>query len=65
MVAPKGSRGRKALFQGLRKYYDQNGQESASGLIKARYEVNRKFRMSIDDIAHFDLAVSYILWAPS
>ncbi|KAL8705268.1 MAG: hypothetical protein Q9201_001599 [Fulgogasparrea decipioides] len=59
VIAPKGSRGRKALFQGMRKYYDQNGQESASGLIKARYEVNRKYGMSIDDIAHFDLAVSY------
>lgn len=59
VIAPTGSRGRKALFQGMRNYYDQNGQESASGLIKARYEVNRKFGMSIDDIAHFDLAVSY------
>ena len=58
-IAPSGSRGRKAFFQALNKYYDANGQESASALIKGRYAVNRKYGMSTDDIAHFDLAVSY------
>jgi len=58
-VALKGSRGRKALFDAMREYYLVGGHKTASRLIQARYEVNRKYGVSQTDIEHFDLSVCY------
>ncbi|KAI9664060.1 MAG: hypothetical protein M1821_007551 [Bathelium mastoideum] len=58
-VASKGSTGRKALFEGFRKYYAEGGQKTASRLVQARYNVNRKYDITTEDIVHFDLSVCY------
>jgi cytochrome P450 len=57
VLAPKGSHGRKRFFQAFREYYASGGLETASYLIKARYEVNKKYGVSDEDIAQFDLGV--------
>ncbi|KAK4142933.1 cytochrome P450 [Dichotomopilus funicola] len=57
LLAPKGSRGRKRFFQAFREYYASGGLETASYLIKARHEANKKYGISDDDIARFDLGV--------
>ncbi|KAI1074871.1 cytochrome P450 [Whalleya microplaca] len=59
LIAPKGRRGRKVLFDAMGKYYAAGGHETASRLIQARYEVNRKYGVSQSDIEHFDLSVCY------
>lgn len=59
IIAPKGHRGRKTVFRSFRKYYAQDGHKSGSRLIQARYEVNRKYSVPIEDIEHFDLSVCY------
>ncbi|KAL2176533.1 cytochrome P450 [Thermothelomyces heterothallicus CBS 202.75] len=57
LLAPRGSRGRKRFFRAFREYYASGGLETASSLIKARYEVNKKYGVSDEDIARFDLGV--------
>ncbi|KAL2016806.1 hypothetical protein VTK56DRAFT_2975 [Thermocarpiscus australiensis] len=57
LVAPKGSRGRKRFFRAFREYYASGGMETASYVIKARYEANKKYGVSDEDIAQFDLGV--------
>lgn len=59
LIAPVGDRGRKTLFGGFRKYYAQDGHRNASRLVQARYEVNRKYNVSTEDIVRFDLSVCY------
>lgn len=59
VLAPKGNRGRETVFQAFRKYYAQDGHKSGSRLIRARYEVNRKYGVSIEDIGRFDLSVCF------
>lgn len=56
-VAPKGSKGRRVFFDAFEKYYAGGGLHTASRLIKARYEVNRKHGVSCRDIAQFELAI--------
>lgn len=57
LIAPRGNQGRRLFFDAFRKYYATGGHETASYLVKARYEVNRKHGVSDEDIAHFDLGV--------
>ncbi|KAK3291996.1 cytochrome P450 [Chaetomium fimeti] len=57
ILAPRGSRGRKRFFRAFREYYAAGGLETASYLIKARYEANKKYGVSDEDIARFDLGV--------
>lgn len=57
MTSSKGFHGREDLFNGFRKYYAENGQAEASPLVKARYLVNKKHNISMDDIAKYDLSV--------
>ena len=59
IIAPKGHRGRQTLFRGFQKYYAQDGHKSGSRLVQARYEVNRKYGVSLQDIEHFDLSICY------
>lgn len=59
IIAPRGHRGRKTLFQGFQKYYAHDGHKTGSRLVQARYEVNRKYNVSIEDIEHFELSVCY------
>ncbi|KAF2470376.1 cytochrome P450 [Lindgomyces ingoldianus] len=57
VTARKGFYGREDLFNGFRKYYAENGQEDASPLVQARFKVNKKYDISMDDIAKYDLSV--------
>lgn len=61
IIAPRGCQGRRTLFEAFHQYYAQNGHASASRLVQARYEVNRKYNIQIEDIEHFDLSLSYAL----
>ncbi|KAI1320988.1 cytochrome P450 [Xylariaceae sp. FL0255] len=60
-LAPRGNRGRNLFFQAMKRYYASGAHESASHLIQARYEVNRKHGVSLEDIEHFDLSITYAL----
>lgn len=58
ILARKASRGRKRFFQGFLEYYTTgDGLATASRLIQARYEVNRRYHVPDEDIARFDLGV--------
>lgn len=59
ILAPKGHRGRQKLFQAFHQYYEQDGHKSGSRIVQARYEVNRKYNISTEDIEHFDLSLCY------
>ena len=59
VVAPRGSRSREDLFHAFQKYYADDGQEGASPVIQARWDMNRKYGMTTDDVARFDLSVCY------
>ncbi|KAH8702815.1 cytochrome P450 [Phaeosphaeriaceae sp. PMI808] len=57
IIAPTGTRGREVFFEAFRKFYATESLPTASRLIKARYEVNTKYGVTAEDIAHFDLGV--------
>ncbi|KAI1746709.1 cytochrome P450 [Xylaria castorea] len=57
LIAMKASRGRQRFFTAFRHYYATGGPDKASQMIKARYEVNRKYKVCDEDIARFDLGV--------
>jgi cytochrome P450 len=57
ILARKGYWGREKLFQSFRDYYNKDAHLTGSPLVQARFEVNRKHGISIDDIAHFELSV--------
>ena len=61
IIAPKGYRGRRDFFDGFRKYYDVRGYQNASRMVQARYQVNRKYSISDEDIAHFEISVCVAL----
>ncbi|KAI0451595.1 cytochrome P450 [Xylaria acuta] len=57
LIAPVGSRGRKLFFAAFREYYTGSSLNEASNFVKARYTVNRKHGVTLEDIAQFDLGV--------
>ncbi|KAI9706643.1 MAG: hypothetical protein M1836_003652 [Candelina mexicana] len=57
ILCSEGHHARLAVFAGFRKYYRERGHESASRMIKTRYEVLQQYNLSVEDIAHFDLNV--------
>ncbi|KAF2846618.1 cytochrome P450 [Plenodomus tracheiphilus IPT5] len=61
ITARKGYQGREIVFDGFRKFYAENGQREASPLVQSRFGVNKKFDISIDDIAKYDLSVATAL----
>jgi cytochrome P450 len=60
-LAPKGWYGRERLFDSFKNYYDNKHHLDGSPLVKARFEINQKHGISIEDIAHFDLSVCIAL----
>lgn len=46
------------MIEGFRKYYAANGHHDASPLVQGRFEVNKKFDISMDDIARYDITVA-------
>ncbi|KAI1087194.1 cytochrome P450 [Rostrohypoxylon terebratum] len=57
VIAPEASHAREMFFNAFRQYYAVGGLEGASRFIKARHEVNKKYGVKDEDIAHFDLGV--------
>ncbi|KAL7628401.1 hypothetical protein AAE478_002603 [Parahypoxylon ruwenzoriense] len=57
LVAPGANRARERFFDAFRRYYAAGSLESASRFVKARHEVNKKYGVGDEDIAHFDLGV--------
>ena len=57
IIAPRGQQGRKVVFQAFREYYAQEGHLGGSRIVQARYEVNRRYGVSTEDIAQFDLSL--------
>ena len=62
IIAPKATVAVWRFFQGFHKYYAEDGHKSGSRLVRARYGVNRKFKVPIEDIEHFDPSVCYGCW---
>ncbi|KAI0513191.1 cytochrome P450 [Xylaria bambusicola] len=58
-MTPRGSQARTSFFNAMRAYYDKGGHEYGSRLVRDRYEVSLKHRLSRTDIEHFNLSVSY------
>ncbi|PLB54883.1 cytochrome P450 [Aspergillus steynii IBT 23096] len=58
LLARRAHRARQRIFDAFYSYYACGGQEHASALVKARYGVNRKYDVSLTDIAHFDLSIA-------
>ena len=56
ITAPKGHRGRENVADAFAEYFRQAGQETAAALTKGRYAKNTKYNISIEDMAHFELA---------
>ena len=57
LLASEGNRGRNRFFNAFREYYATGGMDTASCVIKARYEANKKYGITDEDIARFDLGV--------
>lgn len=57
ITARKAIRGRATFFEAFKKYYREEGYKSGSRLVQARYEVNRNYDISNNDIAHFDISI--------
>lgn len=49
------------MFEGFRKYYAANGHHDASPLVQDRFGINKKFDITMDDIAKYDLSVATAL----
>lgn len=56
LICRKAYRGREKVFKGFLKYFAAGNHTRGSRLVQARYEVNNKYGMSVDDIARFELA---------
>ena len=54
-TARKGIAGRATAAKAFEKYYQNEGQMSASRLAKSRYEVAVKYRISHEDIANYEI----------
>ena len=61
LLASEGNRGRQRFFSAFREYYAKGGLETASYVIKARYDANKKYGIADEDIARFDLGVCIAL----
>lgn len=57
LLASEGNRGRNRFFNAFRENYATGGMDTASYVIKARYEANKKYGITDEDIARFDLGV--------
>lgn len=55
-IASKAHKSRQLIFNAIQKYNSRSGQENASDLTKARYNVYIKNGLSADNIAHFELS---------
>lgn len=65
MISPKAYQGRSDVFHGFQRYYKEKGYKNASRLVQARYDTNRQYNISEEDIAHFDLSVGIALLSNS
>ncbi|KAK9425267.1 putative Cytochrome P450 [Seiridium unicorne] len=57
LIAPVGSSGRERFFDAFRNYYAADSLKTASHFVRVRYDVNKRFSVSTEDIAHFDLGI--------
>ena len=58
LICRRAYRGREKVFKGFLEYFKTDGHAHGSQLVQARYEVNTKYGMSIDDIARFELSLA-------
>lgn len=56
-TARKGALGRDRLSDAFFKYYSNGGHLSASHLVRARYDLDRKYGFGIEDTARFELSI--------
>ena len=55
VMARKGHKGRAVCYEAFKRYFTKSEHERGSSLVKARVQVCRKYAISIDDIARFEL----------
>lgn len=61
LIAPKGYHGREAVIKGFVDYFDKQLHEEGSPLVKARYEANKMYNVSLEDLARFESSLAIAL----
>ena len=56
-VAPRGNRGRETFFKAFNEYYQKKRHQNASPLAQNRYEIDRRYDLTIDDTARFEISM--------
>ncbi|MCJ1419943.1 hypothetical protein MMC32_006299 [Xylographa parallela] len=56
ITTPKAHRAREACFRAFISYFNNNGTDDASALVKVRHENNTKYGISVEDRAHFEVS---------
>lgn len=59
LLAPRANQARELLFQAFKTYYASGGLEDASRTTQGRYKVNTRRGLTLSDIEHLDVSVSY------
>ena len=54
-TARKAYRGRAKIAEAMQRYFERNGQERGSGLVKTRYDAGKKHGLSMETISVFEL----------
>lgn len=57
IICPKGHQARTYFFAAFKRYYKAKGHEDASRLIQARFELQKSYKLSEEDIAQCDINV--------
>ena len=56
ITARKAHKGRTVCFKAFKQYFESGHHENGSCLVQARYGTSYKYGISVDDIAHFEVA---------
>ena len=56
-VAPRGNRGRETFFKAFNEYYQKKRHQNASPLAQNRYDIDRRYDLTIDDTARFEISM--------
>ena len=56
-VAPRGNRGRETFFKAFNEYYEKKGHQDASPLAQSRYQIDRRYDLTVDDTARFEISM--------
>lgn len=61
VIASKGDSGRTRIFQAIQHYFANDGPKTASALLRARFEIQKRYGVSQTDIDQFELGIAFAL----